>query len=120
MIAALNRFAMRRGLPFRCMKDEVSLDSALTALRARAAEIVPFAKSLVEINSYTANVEGVNAVGARLRDALPMPCEVVSGAPQYGDHLIWRSGASDPIVLVGHHDTVFPPGHFETWREADG
>ena len=25
-----------------------------------------------------------------------------------------------PIVLVGHHDTVFPPGHFEGWREEGG
>ncbi|HUS28535.1 MAG TPA: M20/M25/M40 family metallo-hydrolase, partial [Kofleriaceae bacterium] len=44
------------------------------------------------------------------------------GGDQYGDHLIWRTAAATqagaaPILLVGHHDTVFPPGHFEGWRE---
>ncbi len=34
---------------------------------------------------------------------------------------MWRTGApGKPIVLVGHHDTVFPPGHFEGWREDGG
>jgi glutamate carboxypeptidase len=40
-----------------------------------------------------------------------------------GDHLIWRTPAAmhaPPIVLIGHHDTVFPPGHFEGWREEAG
>src|SRR6201999_3384494 len=39
------------------------------------------------------------------------------------DHLIWRTPAAAhaaPIVLIGHHDTVFPPGHFEGWREEAG
>jgi glutamate carboxypeptidase len=32
--------------------------------------------------------------------------------------MIWRTAATGaPILLVGHHDTVFPPGHFEGWRE---
>ena len=33
---------------------------------------------------------------------------------------MWRTPASHgkpPILLIGHHDTVFPPGHFEGWRE---
>jgi glutamate carboxypeptidase len=41
-----------------------------------------------------------------------------------GDHLVfttpaWRSGADPRLMLVGHHDTVFPPGTFEVW-ERDG
>jgi glutamate carboxypeptidase len=59
-----------------------------------------------------------------LREAFALPsltCEVVPGGDGFGDHLIWRTAApGKPIVLVGHHDTVFPPGHFEGWREADG
>jgi len=48
-------------------------------------------------------------------------CRVIEGGPEHGDHLIWRTPAPGaPILLVGHHDTVFPPGHFEGWREADG
>src|SRR3712207_6302078 len=38
-----------------------------------------------------------------------------------GDHLIWRGKAAGaPIVMIGHHDTVFPPGHFEGWKEEGG
>lgn len=80
-------------------------------------------RAWVEINSFTANVAGVNAVGAQLREAFALPslaCTVVPGGPDHGDHLIWRTPAATreaPIVLIGHHDTVFPPGHFEGWRD---
>ena len=99
-----------------------SLGSALTALYGREHEMLGLTRSWVEINSYTANVEGVNRVGAMLREAfsrLPsLAGSVIPGGPTYGDHLIWRTPASGaPILLVGHHDTVFPPGHFEGWKE---
>src|SRR5690349_4743192 len=103
-----------------------SLDAALAALRARAGELVALTRRWVEINSYTANIAGVNAVGAQLREAFALPSlalTVVPGGPAYGDHLFWRTPAAGrraPIVLVGHHDTVFPPGHFEGWREDGG
>jgi glutamate carboxypeptidase len=78
-------------------------------------------RSWVEVNSFTANVEGVNRVGAMLREAFTLPglsCTVIPGAVGYGDHLVWRTAASGaPIVMIGHHDTVFPPGHFEGWKE---
>jgi glutamate carboxypeptidase len=100
-----------------------SLESALAALRARAGELVPLAKTWVEINSYTANLAGVNKVGALLKEAFALPsltCTVIP-SETHGEHLVWRTPASGaPIVLVGHHDTVFPPGHFETWREDSG
>jgi len=97
----------------------------LAAVRARAGEMIAMTRSWVEINSYTDNVAGVNAVGARLRDAFALPsltCTVIPGGDKFGDHLIWRTPAAAvpgaaPIVLIGHHDTVFPPGHFEGWRE---
>ncbi|HEY1553945.1 MAG TPA: M20 family metallopeptidase [Kofleriaceae bacterium] len=102
------------------MKNEPSLGRALTALQGRQHELVALARRWVEINSYTANVDGVNEVGALLREAFPLPCTVIPGGPKYGDHLVWRTDAPGaPIVLVGHHDTVFPPGHFEGWREQD-
>ena len=79
------------------------------------------ARSWVEINSYTANVEGVNRVGAMLRDAFTLPSLALTripGGDLYGEHLVWRTPAAGaPILLIGHHDTVFPPGHFEGWRE---
>ncbi|HEY0253284.1 MAG TPA: M20 family metallopeptidase [Kofleriaceae bacterium] len=88
-----------------------------------AARAIALTRRWVEVNSYTSNLEGVNQVGAMLQDAFALPsltCEVVPGV-ESGDHLIWRTAApGKPIVLVGHHDTVFPPGHFEGWREEDG
>ncbi|HEY0189890.1 MAG TPA: M20/M25/M40 family metallo-hydrolase [Kofleriaceae bacterium] len=72
----------------------------------------------------------MNAVGELLREAFALPalaCSVVPGGSAagvaLGDHLIWRTPAAAaraPIVLIGHHDTVFPPGHFEGWREEAG
>lgn len=106
-----------------------ALDAALDALRARAPEIPRLLRSLVEVNSYTENVAGVNAVGALLEQAFALPSLRLERRPggdgRYGDHLIWRTPAASapgaaPILLVGHHDTVFPPGHFEGWREEGG
>jgi glutamate carboxypeptidase len=39
-----------------------------------------------------------------------------------GDHLIWRTPSWGPggVLLVGHHDTVFPPGAFEVFEEQEG
>jgi glutamate carboxypeptidase len=83
--------------------------------------MLALARQWVEVNSYTANVEGVNRVGGMLREAFALPslsCTVVPAGPEYGDHLVWQTAAPGaPIVLVGHHDTVFPPGHFEGWKE---
>ena len=102
-----------------------TLSAAVAAVHARAAEMHAMTRAWVEVNSYTAHIDGVNRVGAMLREAFALPslaCTVVPGTGQ-GDHLIWRTPAAAapgarPIVLVGHHDTVFPPGHFEGWREA--
>jgi len=104
-------------------KPPASLDDILAAVRAREAEMHALTRAWVEVNSYTANVEGVDRVGAMLREAFALPslsCTAISGGTTYGQHLVWRTPAAaskPPILLVGHHDTVFPPGHFEGWRE---
>ncbi|MBA3454026.1 MAG: M20 family metallopeptidase [Deltaproteobacteria bacterium] len=102
-------------------KQLASLDRALAAVRARADEMVSLTRSWVEVNSFTANVDGVNQVGAMLRRAFALPSLALTTIPAdgFGDHLVWRTPAatSGPILLVGHHDTVFPPGHFEGWRD---
>ena len=54
-------------------KLPATLDSALAAVRARGPEMLALTRSWVEINSYTANVEGVNRVGALLREAFALP-----------------------------------------------
>jgi glutamate carboxypeptidase len=80
---------------------------------------------LVAQNSYTRNVAGVNAVGAMLEQAFALPGLTLRrqpGGEGTGDHLFWSTpaAAAGYVVLVGHHDTVFPPGHFDAWREQDG
>ena len=100
---------------------ESTLDAALAAVRARGPEMLALTRRWVEVNSFTSNIAGVNQVGAMLREAYalgPLTLTAVSGGDAFGDHLFWRTAAKgEPILLVGHHDTVFPPGHFEGWRE---
>lgn len=97
--------------------------SAIAALVERQPEVLRLAQRAVEINSYSVNVAGVNAVGDLLREAFQLPSlevDVVQGS-KYGKHLIWRTRApGPPILLIGHHDTVFPPGHFEGWKVDGG
>jgi glutamate carboxypeptidase len=105
------------------MGNDHTLDAALAAVRSRETEMLALTRRWVEINSYTANVDGVNRVGALLREAFALPELAVTVIPAagYGDHLVWKTAAPGaPILLVGHHDTVFPPGHFEGWREEGG
>jgi glutamate carboxypeptidase len=82
--------------------------------------------SLVEVNSFTENVDGGRRVGLLLQEAFRLPgltCEVKPSAT-YADHLVFSSSSElagkAPIALVGHLDTVFPPGAFEGYRrDAD-
>lgn len=98
-----------------------SLEAALAALDVDA--MLANAKRWCAVNSFTANVAGVNAVGALLVEAfgdLGLHHRRIAGGEQ-GDHHVWTTPAEGPrILLVGHHDTVFPQGHFETWVEHDG
>ncbi len=102
----------------------VPTEAALAAVRARGPEMLALTRQLVEVNSYTSNVEGVNRVGTMLKQAFALASlqlTTVAGGDGFGEHLVWRTAAAGaPILLVGHHDTVFPPGHFEGWREDGG
>jgi glutamate carboxypeptidase len=87
-------------------------------VEALAPAAIDLARRAVEINSYSANVAGVNAVADVLGAAFGWPALEHTRVPGtlYGDHLLWRTRAPGPAVfLIGHHDTVFPPGHFEGW-----
>lgn len=104
---------------------DVSLvERALAAADRRATELLPLLRRWVEINSYTGNVDGCNRVAELLVEGfapLGLAAERVPGHA-CGDHLIFRTPAWDTapaqrVVLIGHHDTVFPPGTFEVWDE---
>jgi glutamate carboxypeptidase len=86
------------------------LNAALAWLAPRRGEMETLLAELVEINSYTENVDGVTRVGARLMAAL-------EGLPLELTHA--RHGPGPRTLLVGHLDTVFRPGTFEGYR-SDG
>ncbi len=78
--------------------------------------------ALVDQNSFTANRDGGQRVVRLLEDVFAMPGlegERI-GSERFADHLVFRSaGKGEPIALIGHLDTVFPPGTFEGYR-VDG
>ncbi len=77
---------------------------------------------LVDTNSYTENREGGRKVGTLLRALFAMDGlePAVRPSERFADHLVFRSHPEVPnrgaIALVGHLDTVFPPGAFEGYR----
>lgn len=104
----------------------MSLETLTESVRAKVPQMHDLTRSWVEINSYSRNVAGVNACGAALARAFEMrglSLRIEAGATGYGDHLFWATPAAaarPPILLIGHHDTVFPPGHFEGYTTEGG
>lgn len=80
--------------------------------------------ALVEQNSFTANRDGGQRLVRLLEEVFRLPgleAERVESM-KYADHLVLRSAGragAGPVALIGHSDTVFPPGTFEGYR-ADG
>jgi glutamate carboxypeptidase len=94
-------------------------DAAAAWLTSRSEDIETALSALVRENSFTSNVAGGNRVGALLRELFEsseLTCET-RGSSSFANHLIFRTAAPGrPIALVGHLDTVFPPGTFEGFR----
>ena len=81
-------------------------------------------RGLVEVNSFTENRQGGLEVGRRLRDLLALPGVEASpvASARFADHWVFRTAGDSrlaPVALIGHLDTVFPPGKFEGYR-VDG
>lgn len=96
----------------------MSFDSWLTE---RADDVDAALKRLVEVNSFSGNREGGNELVGRLVELFTIPGLTAQRMPsgRFADHLIFRSKgqrAEAPIALLGHSDTVFPPGTFEGYR----
>lgn len=103
------------------------MHDALIAARRRTEEILPLLRRWIETNSHSRNVAGANEMGDLLVAALAETGMRLVRRPGngVGDHLLWHTDAwsraeADRVVLVGHHDTVFPPGTFELHEERDG
>ncbi len=94
-------------------------------LQERGGEAERDLAELVEINSFTDHKVGGDAVGARLDALFDLPgiARQHVQSTRYADHRVYRTAPPGkrgaPIALIGHHDTVFPPGKFEGYR-VDG
>lgn len=99
----------------------MALDGWITS---RAAEIDAALGRLVEVNSFSGNQTSGNEVVTRLVELFTIPGLTAQRVPsgRFADHLVFRSKGQrgeEPIALLGHSDTVFPPGTFEGYR-VDG
>lgn len=91
------------------------LDERESSMLSRLAE-------LVEENSFTDNPEGGRKVAALLEDTFRIEGleQTRVASTRFADHLTFASRGKPsvaPIALVGHLDTVFPPGTFEGYKK---
>jgi glutamate carboxypeptidase len=106
------------------MSDTVQ--AACDAALRRESDLLPVLERWVRINSFTDNTAGANRMADALEQDFGPLGLLYTRRPGdgFGDHLVWRTPAWDRkprrrVLLVGHHDTVFPPGAFEVF-ERDG
>src|SRR4051794_37746744 len=95
-------------------------DALRTYLAGRLPHHLAALRRAVEVNSFTENPAGVDAVGdltAELFAGLGFAAErVASAEPRYGRHLFLSrpaprgGGPARRVAFVSHLDTVFPPG----------
>ncbi len=90
-------------------------ERVLAFLKERESEMIGLIGRVVGIDSGTGYVEGLNQVASMFRQALVdagVPAEFVA-APG-GNHVLGRVASRQPggavSLVVGHMDTVFPPG----------
>jgi glutamate carboxypeptidase len=89
---------------------------ALSAMLADLEELVVCESFSADHAAVARSAEVVGVLGARLLGAVPETI-VIDGVT----HLRWTFG-TPRVLLVGHHDTVWPVGSLEThpWSVADG
>src|SRR5262245_5764027 len=107
----------------------MSVETALAWLKDRQAEMVELLRELVEISSHTPDRAGVSEVAARwLGASQALTAGTIFGSVhlspsgEYGHHVtmttaVGRSAEKGAILLIGHHDTVFPQASFSGFRE---
>ncbi len=95
------------------------MSDAMGWLSGQRAAMESFLERLVLQNSFTGNRRGVEAVAnlaaGQLR-ALALDVEL-RASQRFGPHVLFSGKAAGaPVFLIGHTDTVHPPGTFETFR----
>lgn len=102
-----------------------SVLAALGWLSSRQRDMEQLLAELVEISSHSPDLAGNTRVAERYVEAARALCDgALSGgvAPsrsgRHGAHVALRTTAPGaPVLLVGHHDTVFPKAKFSGFRE---
>ena len=102
------------------------LDAVLTQLRGRRDPMLAAIERLCVVNSFTDNPEGGRKVGDLLAElCADIPSlrarPIDSPSARFAPHWLFRTpsaetSAEGAITIVGHLDTVFPPGTFEGFR----
>jgi glutamate carboxypeptidase len=92
------------------------------AISQRLPEMWTLLEQWVNVNSFTGNINGCNQMADLLGHAFALPGLHIEhyepgAGHQAGRHLgfasdLYLSGRPG-VLLIGHHDTVFPPGTFE-------
>lgn len=101
---------------------QASAENAARWLDEQAQAMETALAELVEVNSFTENVEGGRKVASMLEEfyAIEGLSSRRVASTKFADHLLVSSSLSpanrSPIALVGHLDTVFPPGTFEGYK----
>jgi glutamate carboxypeptidase len=107
------------------MKEQTSLKAQRVkkAVESLQDDLLALLDNIVAINSYSHNTRGVAQVAQEVSKSLPSPLTLESTKVSH-DEVAWicRNGPLDelPILLVGHVDTVFPPGSFDSGVVAHG
>jgi glutamate carboxypeptidase len=107
------------------MKEQASLkvQKVREAVESLQDDILTLLDKIVAINSYSHNTQGVAQVAQEVSKSLPSPLTLESTESSHGEAVwICRHGPPNelPILLVGHLDTVFPPGSFDSGVVAHG
>ncbi|MDC0749349.1 M20/M25/M40 family metallo-hydrolase [Polyangium mundeleinium] len=101
------------------------IEAAKAHLRAREEAALLLLEALVGVNSFTDNVPGGTRVGemlaAELRGIEGVSSVRAHASARYAPHWVARTEAAERsaagcVAIVGHLDTVFPPGTFEGFR----
>ena len=96
----------------------------LNYFKEREGEVLRLVRALVETESPSGDLEGSRAVVSLLEEAA-RDVDVVASVERiesldYGEHLLVRAftASSNPILILGHTDTVHPRGSVEArpWR----
>jgi glutamate carboxypeptidase len=96
-----------------------NMDDALGWLGEQRPAAEALLRRLVETGSFTQDPAGVARVADLVAPELAAAGLVVERVPseRFGPHLAFHGPARGaPTVLLGHLDTVFPPGTFEGFR----